>query len=229
MKQSDICYLCGKQIIENKNDDHIPPKQFFATEIRKIHNPNLTTLPAHRDCNFSFQLDEGYFVYSLAPMILESYSGRHVYNDMRRRFDEGKNVALVHKMLNEFDLNPSGLILPGNKIIKRFDRQRISRVIWKIVRGLYYIENKLILPEGTKHRSFYTFPDDRPPDIFFLLAESNAKGNYPGVFDYMYIKHIHDDITWNIWGLLFWDRIITTILFHDVECECPYCVNTRTL
>jgi hypothetical protein len=226
MNQSHICYLCGKQIIGNKSVDHVPPKQFFALEIRKVHKPNLTTLPTHSNCNSSYQKDEEYFVYSLSPLILESYSGSHVYNDMRRRFNEGKNVALVHQMLNEFDANPSGLILPNNKIVKRFDRRRISRVIWKIVRGLYHIENQLILPEETEYRTLLSFPNDKPPEIFFLLAGSDARGKYPAVFDYMYIKNIHDNITWNIWGLLFWDRIITTILFHDVDCRCPACINT---
>jgi len=129
MNQIDICYLCGKEIIGNKNDDHVPPRQFFATEIRRTHNPNLTTLPTHSSCNFSYQKDEDYFVYSLAPLILKSYSGSHIYNDMRRRFNEGKNVALVHKMLSEFDANPGGLILPRNKIVKRFESRRISRVM----------------------------------------------------------------------------------------------------
>jgi len=38
-----ICYLCGKDILESEeiNDDQVPPKQFYATNIRKIHNPNL--------------------------------------------------------------------------------------------------------------------------------------------------------------------------------------------
>lgn len=226
MVQTNTCYLCGKEIIDNKNDDHVPPRQFFASEIRRIHNPNLATLPTHRNCNSSYQMDEEYFVYSLAPLTMDSYSGSHIYHDMKRRFYEGKNVALVHKMLNEFDANPSGLILPGNKILKRFETRRISRVIWKVVRGLYYIENKLILPEEAKFRLFVTFPDDTPHKIFFLLSGSETKGKYPGVFDYMYIKHTHNDTTWNIWGLLFWDSIIATILFHDVECGCTVCMNT---
>lgn len=40
----DICYFCGQKLKENIGDDHTPPKQFYAKNIRKIHNPNLLTL-----------------------------------------------------------------------------------------------------------------------------------------------------------------------------------------
>ena len=223
--QGEVCYLCGLRIKDDKNYDHIPPRQFFATEIRKSNNPNLTTLPTHRRCNSSFQPDEDYFVHTHLPFIKKSYSGSHIYEDAKKRFSKGRNVGLIHKILKEFDSNPSGLVLPSDKIIKRFEGRRIRRVVWKILRGLYYIENHLVLPEETDKRIFYTLPDDTPPDIFPLLSESPCKGKYPGVFDYRYVIHKAEEITFNIWGLLFWDRIITTIMFHDVECSCNKCIS----
>lgn len=69
-----------------------------------------------------------------------------------------------------------------------------------------------------------TFPDEERPNIFFLLSESPSKGKYPNIFDYRYRKHTHENITWNIWGLLFWDRILITLLFHDVKCRCQGCI-----
>ena len=33
----DICYLCGKKLKGNIDDDHVPPKQFYAKSIRKMH------------------------------------------------------------------------------------------------------------------------------------------------------------------------------------------------
>ncbi len=218
------CYLCGKQIREDTNLDHIPPKQFFGTEVRKTLNPNLITLPTHRTCNSSFQLDEDYFVTSLTPLISESESGRSVYNDVRRRFDEGKKVGLVHKVYEEFDENPSGLILPRGKVLKRFEGQRIRRVVWKITRGLYFIENSLILPEETDFRILYTFPGEEPHKIINLFTASDLNGKYPGVFDYAYKKNTVENITGNVWALLFWDQIMTMILFHDVTCRCQDCI-----
>ena len=31
---TDTCYLCGDPITEDQSQDHIPPKQFFAPQIR---------------------------------------------------------------------------------------------------------------------------------------------------------------------------------------------------
>jgi len=225
------CYLCGKQINKDGNEDHVPPKQFFGKELRKQHNPDLEKLPTHRTCNSSYQLDEDYFVTTLMPFISESYSGRSVYNDVKRRFDEGKKVGLVRKVYEEFDSNPSGLILPADKILKRFEGQRIRRIVWKITRGLYFLENNLVLPEKTKYIIEYALPNSDPtnpeyelPKIFLPLLESTTYGKYPDVFGYRYIKHKHEDTTWNIWGLVFWDRILTTLLFHDVSCKCQVCI-----
>ncbi len=218
-----ICYLCGKQIVEDGNEDHVPPKQFFGKELRRQLNPDLTTLHTHKKCNSSFQLDEEYFVASLMPLIQESESGRSIYNDVKRRYDRGKNVGLVSRVYEEFDSNPSGLILPNDKILKRFDRTRINRIIWKITRGLYYIENCLLLPEETNHKILYTFPGEEPPKWFVYLKGMKGKSNYPDVFDYLYLKETQD-ITGSIWVLLLWNQIITTTLFHDITCTCQRCI-----
>jgi hypothetical protein len=50
-------------------------------------------------------------------------------------------------VLNEFDHNPSGLLLPGGKVLKRFDGKRIARVAWKMVRGLHFHYAHEVLPE----------------------------------------------------------------------------------
>lgn len=232
--QIKICYLCGEEINEDGNEDHVPPKQFFGKEFRKHHNPDLTTLTTHKTCNSSYQLDEDYFVTTWVLFISESYSGRRVYDDVKRRFDKGKKVGLVHKVYQEFDSNPSGLKLPGSKVLKRFETHRIRRVVWKITRGLYFLENNLVLPEKAKYIIDYALPNPDPlnpeyelPEIFLPLLESTTMGKYPEVFGYRYIKHKHRNITWNIWGLVFWDRILTALMFHDVTCICQDCTQKK--
>ena len=44
----------------------MPPKQFYADEIRKKHDLNLLTIPVHADCNLAYQHDEDYFVNTIA-------------------------------------------------------------------------------------------------------------------------------------------------------------------
>src|SRR5260221_78183 len=70
-----VCYLCSLPIANDRGDDHVPPKQFFAPAVRKTVNlSKLITLPAHRTCNAAYSLDEEYFTASFAPIVMESPS-----------------------------------------------------------------------------------------------------------------------------------------------------------
>lgn len=77
------CYLCGLNLKGENNADHVPPKQLYGKKIRKTFNPQLQTLPVHKDCNLSFQYDEDYFVNTLIPFAKNSISGRAVLKDIR--------------------------------------------------------------------------------------------------------------------------------------------------
>jgi hypothetical protein len=59
---SVLCYLCGQPLVAPTSADHVPPRQLFAPEIRKLHAPQLLTIPVHAACNQAYQFDEDYFV-----------------------------------------------------------------------------------------------------------------------------------------------------------------------
>jgi hypothetical protein len=136
-EQIHICYLCGKPLDGEIDKDHVPPKQFYARELRKKYGPNLFTLPVHRLCNKAYQKDEDYFVHSVGPVAMESYSGKALWGDISDRCERPENMRILRMVLKEFDERPSGLILTFEKIVKRFDDKRVWRVVWKIVRGLF--------------------------------------------------------------------------------------------
>ncbi len=222
IKNISICYLCGQVLDGKVNDDHVPPKQLYGHEIRRVHNPNLYVLPTHIACNESYRIDEDYFVHSLAPLTLGSYSGNSVIDDIKRRFSEGRRIPLGHKVLKEFERNPSGLILPRDKVVKRFDGKRVRRILWKIIRGLYFKEYGEFMPEGTFFSWEITGPWYQPPAIFEAIRNLPSKGDYPGVLDYKYARYPEFDNA-NLWGLIFWDRLITLGIFHNANCKCPTC------
>lgn len=135
-----------------------------------------------------------------------------------------RNVPLSHKILGEFDPRPSGLYLPSRKVVKRFDPQRFWRVVWKIARGLFAIEYQKFLPEDTPRSFQIVDPDTKPPDLFYLIPDE-TRGAYPGVFDYKFAafpEHMGE----HLWAMLFWDRLIMLVLFHDPECSCDVCLGT---
>ncbi len=214
----DICYLCGQKLDENIDHDHIPPKQFYASNIRKFHNLNLFTLPAHKSCNKSYQKDEDYSVHSLAPLALGSYSGNAIWVDIANQFERPQGKRIGQMILKEFEKSPSGIILPNGKIAKRFNSKRIYRVLWKITRGLFFKEKGEFLPENTPRRYFKITPlDEKPPPEFIYVANTPSRGKYRIVFDYKYINfpklnNLH------LWAMLFWNKLVTLIEFQYPKC-----------
>ena len=212
-----VCYLCGQTIEGDVSADHMPPRQFYSKEIRKLHGPNLRTLPTHLECNHSYQLDEEYFIHSLAPLALESYAGKSIFRELLSQYERNRNTVLSKKVLNEFEERPSGLYLPSNKVVKRIDPDRIWRGAWKIIRGLFYYEHNRILPENTRHLFKVVSPGEKPPEEFSFIPDVPIRGQYPGVFDYKY-RIFPDMKNSHLWALLLWDCIIILSFFDDPEC-----------
>ncbi|PIU29438.1 MAG: hypothetical protein COT09_00825 [Candidatus Hydromicrobium americanum] len=218
----NICYLCGKELVGKIDKDHVPPKQFYANDLRRLHNPNLFTLPTHKPCNQTYQGDEDYFVNSIAPLAMDSYSGRYKWKDIIRFSGRPKSKKLVKMIHDEFQPNLSKLLLPPGKIIKKFDGDRVTRIIWKITRGLFFKEKNLFLPED-KPRDFKFFSvGEKPPEYLNYVLASESKGDYPGVFDYKYVE-LEELNFFNVWLFLLWDRIIIMTVFHNPLCECNVC------
>lgn len=126
------CYWCGSQAI---SVDHVPPENLFE----KPYPNNLITVPAckkHNECFFS---DEEWFRNYIIGM---SFLKRGI----RMWADKGKrSVQRNLKIGNEMKANLID-IDDGLTAIK-FDKERTSRVIEKIVRGLYFHHFKKRLPE----------------------------------------------------------------------------------
>jgi len=221
MEENKICYLCGKEITNGPSYDHVPPKQFYAKLIRKNNNLNLLTLPTHKECNKSYQHDEDYFIHSVGPLAVESHTGKALWKDISNQFDREQGRRIQENIYKEFESNPSGLILPNNKVIKRFDPLRVWRIVWKIARGLFFKEYARILPENTP-KTFKIFsPEENIPEFPFV-RNTPSKGDYPGVFDYKYIC-VKELNKFHVWAMLFWDKLIFITAFHDPECPCDIC------
>jgi hypothetical protein len=223
---STLCYLCGKPLAEPINADHPVMQQLFPPEIRRRYNVSqLITLDVHKACNTAYQDDEDYFVRTLMPFARGSEAGNAIYAKVLGDFRTGKQIPLTKMVLREFDQNPSGLLLPGGKVVKRFQGERLRRVAWKIVRGLHFYHNNEVLPENWNSVGVQIYAGETPPpdDVQCFINIAPSRGIYPGVFDYKFdtfpeAKNLH------YWLLLLWNRIIVRLHFHDAACTCPMCI-----
>jgi hypothetical protein len=165
-------------------------------------------------------------VTALMPSAHGSYAGDAIYKRALDRYRGGTKIGLVRKVIRDFDLRPSGLVLPGNQVVQRFDGNRIKRVAWKIVRGLYFHHQNKFLPEDLITGVTLTPPEQEPPDhfkAFMSLPDNEPHGQYPGVFDYRFQNLTEAHANAHYWAMLFWDRIIITVAFHDPACPCEEC------
>lgn len=100
---------------------------------------------------------------------------------------------------------------------------RVNRVVWKIVRGLFFHKFERILVDETSRDIHIVDPKTRPPSVFDVLADQPMLGDYPGVLDYK-CTQIPEVDNLHYWALLLWDRIIVLVAFHDPPCTCERCV-----
>src|SRR5262249_28449091 len=156
------------------------------------HNlSQLATLLTHRACNGSYKMDEEYFTQALAPSAIDSPSGYAVVRDFAEKHRKG-HTKLGYKVLKEFTDRPSGLYLPGELMVKRLEGARIRRVTWKLVRGLYTIENRSLLPDSTPFLMELIEPErahvkSRFQEFWEAVKAQPSRARYGGVFDYKYL------------------------------------------
>ena len=229
-----ICHLCGREIKSGLSNEHVPPKQFFLSRVRKNENLNLITLPTHKKCNQKYQKDEEYFFSLIGTMAaIESRFGSEIFYDLNKKFNRSQGRELLKRIRSQFEKRPSGIILPKDKIALRYEKGRINKVIWKILKGLYYVEYKQYLPDNISKKIELIQPGEKPPDHFLLLLSNKRKrGKYNGIFDYKYMKIVGEaelsDKILHYWAFLIWDRVIFTIMFHDTDCSCENCSINKT-
>jgi len=207
-----ICYLCGQEITGKISKEHVPPKQFYAKVFRQVNSPNLLTLLSHEDCNKFYQADEDYFFAALAGLNEDAQIHDWLMGDVRKKIWRNNASGLRQKVLSEFSKTYSGIYLPNNLVAKKFDVARARKVVWKIVRGLFYYHYSRFLPESIKHAIMFYQIQDRPPKIYIdHLMDKPTYGGYPEVFVYRFARVSDKNSLSSLWSLFFWQSIVAIV------------------
>lgn len=231
-----ICYLCTEPIADEAlaNRDHVPARSYFPKSIRQEFNPNLDWLWTHRVCNASIRMDEEYFLASIGPMAMGDFVGMALADDLRRSYQNPEQRKLGRLAVNEF----SRIVTPDGLLLKAYDHARAAKVLWKITRGLAYLETSgtMIIPAATPHEvRLYPSKEEIekrliPEGWWSEMLQLQPMGRYGRVLDYRAITLFTRDAAGQItnssqaWGLLLWNRIIAGVFFHNPWCPCAHCV-----
>jgi hypothetical protein len=205
----------------------VPPERFYGKSVRTKYQPNLAWLYTHAACNSAFRSDEEYFVASFAGHA-NSETGLSVFEDLRRAGARGHSLGLLKKVSDQF----GKVFLADGSMTFNYDTDRSGRIVWKLVRGIYFEEIRRPLPEWQPKRLFLLGPTEFKTAAehhpwFTLVRDTEPMGTHGAVFDYKWLSTVFDGIRGNALAMALWDRLLMLVLFHDPACVCNQCEEAR--
>lgn len=161
-RKAPTCVYCGEAAAAT--GDHIPPKCLVAPP----RPADLITVPACERCNKSFEKDDTYF---RDCVVLEQRCGDHpeakkVIAASLRGLARPESVGYRKYFLSRLgkvELRTSSGLYAGRKGGYNVDLGRLSRVLSRIVRGVYYHETGAPLPLSCTADGFFFEDFDHLP------------------------------------------------------------------
>ena len=209
------CVLCT--VVGPRTHEHIPPQNLWPRSDRK----RCVTVPACQKCNSESARDDEYFRIVVAQSI---ETGEHpavkliqpeIVRSLERQFFQGLKHTILSRAFPVEFRTEAGLFV-GRHLAHMVDAKRVSRVVAKIVRGLYYIESTTIMP--VSHQVTYIVPEhldripreQRPQAIKYVNAFQGRpfkKGGPGRVFQYSCIAEHQAGGVASLWFLVFFERM----------------------
>ena len=201
----EICVYCNNS--PGITNDHVPPRSFFP----KPRPSNLVTVPACSECNQVAGKDEEYF---LATLMFSNAGitevGKKLWNEKLKRMYE-KNLGLRRKVAESMQWRrlstPAGIYL-GKGMTLKYDPGRLEATAMKIIRGLYFYEQKTPLDTNIKVLSFFLRERkhfDTVKDYNHMLKPGSIK--WKGTFEYR-CGFVPGKTSESMWLLWFWETHI---------------------
>lgn len=146
-KKHGTCAYCGE--LKPITRDHIPPRNLF----QKPRPQNLITVPCCEDCRGGWSADDEYFrlavtVNSNAEGNPNAMKNHEVILRSLRKPGKWKFAQHVNDSLGHVSVQTPGGIYLGRAPAIRVQAKRINRVAERIIRGLFFEEFKVPVPEG---------------------------------------------------------------------------------
>ncbi len=216
-KSRGACVFCGQRRVVTR--DHIPPSCLFG---KKGNLPSdLITVPACKRCNLQTSGDDEYLRLVLAAS--EEASGhptaQTLLSPISRSLNrpEGPGFAnLVFDSLTTVNAYTRSGIYFGAMPALRVDRARLTRIVEKVIRGLFFEEYKKRLPNSHKVVSLFVNPMRRevPRDEFEMwrhhVRELLVGGREREVGRRVLVYRCNrspDHVFWTVWALTFYGNL----------------------
>ena len=213
--RTGFCIYCCQEGILSR--DHIPPKTLFASP----RPSNLITVPCCEPCNVRASLDDEYFrlVFTTQINTFPHQDACSNWESVKRSFDIPKKDAFKKSFLDS--LHKMYLFSQKGEFIAEtgkfnIDTHRVKRVIERIVKGLFYHENKIRLTDNYEVLILTPIDMNNLPgetinflkaDIFPLFQSVHPIILGREVFIYKVVYNEIDD-NQSVWLLLFYRAVV---------------------
>ena len=138
-QRSERCAYCGQE--RQLTHDHIPPRNLFP----KPRPSDMLTVPCCEPCRRGWSKDDEYL--RVVVLTAENLPGDEGVEKGRRTVARSlakpRKEAFAAKVMGSFvdvDVKTAGGLYLPSKLGFQFDKSRVSRVLQRIVRGIFYHE-----------------------------------------------------------------------------------------
>lgn len=198
------CYLCGTKLIRKVNwtKDHIPPKCFFPPSTQ-----NMITVPCCKPHNEEYKPLDDKIRNHMASLI--TIPSKPIEKGHRAVLESPK---LAREYLSYTKKHPSLVGKDGKaRLIYYFDKEELNEWLTRIVKGLFFNENKSRINENAIFEG-KARPEIYPPSSSsFPMEKSLERRPY---FVYSFLKDVAPNK--DFWLLIFYDRLL-----FSVEVDFP--------
>ena len=213
-KPSQQCYLCGKWV-NSTTRDHVPPKN-LAGDVPGI---SFLTLPACRECNETYSIQESRFRDFLAIIgsnigIAEADGAFAAFvRNVARRPGPNKDYDRIQYSIGRQEVYTASSIYLGTApTIKIPSDLAVEGILVKIAQGLHYHYTSQIIPQGYVKEGVLIQTQHLPsPWSSFEYPFVGSTGNF---FSYKGWKNTETRAC-AIWLLLFYQRALGVVTFYD--------------
>lgn len=194
------CYLCGDELIKNKNrsKDHIPPECIFPQD-----KPlNLITAPCCIRCNGEYkQLDEKMRNYFALLAGDRSVSVGRIARREVLRSQKWREVFLSYTREHPSLVDDSGT----PRLVFYFDDKELEVWLIRVVKGLFYHRNKKTIISNAATYKIEKYPQFAPqPSETFPMEKGLEFRPY---FVYGVVQESNTDF----WVLIFYDHLMFSV------------------
>lgn len=199
---ANLCALCGKNSATTK--DHIPPQGIYPKP--RDNNINFNTVPACSDCNNGSAVEDEEFKVIIGfstgdfqenPDVVIDWIARTVGKNQRIANQVFSTRQNVHAYLRGPILEPA--------VAVTFDGTKYSKVVSRIIRGLYWLQKGHALGRNPKITVFPTcsIKPDLAKSMMRLMDCLEVHSLNKETF--VYKVQFYEDGT-SIWGMQFFKK-----------------------